>query len=282
MAAKKALGRGLDALIKTGGRGTGRVFDVEVHRLRPNAAQPRERFDKKGIGELAQSILEQGILQPLLVRPVDDGYEIIAGERRWRAAQKAGLHRVPVLVREAADAEMLEVALVENLQRENLNPVDEARAYKVMVEEFGRTQEEVAKRVGKERATVANVLRVLNLPEAALASLQSGAITIGHAKALLAQKEVVDRGALLEAILKKGLSVREAENFKKGKKDKAILVKHEDPDTAEAAKQLSRLLGLSVTIHRRGRGGDVSFRFRNETELQHLYEWIQRGKRRKN
>ncbi len=282
MAAKKALGRGLDALIKTGGRGTGRVFDVEVHRLRPNSSQPRGRFDKKNIGELAKSILEQGILQPILVRPVDDGYEIVAGERRWRAAQKAGIHWVPVLVRELADAEMLEVALVENLQREDLNPVDEARAYKVMVEEFGRTQEEVAKRVGKERATVANVLRLLNLPEAALASLQSGAITTGHAKALLAQKDAVDRGALLEAILKKGLSVREAENFKKGKKNKAVLVKNEDPDTAEAAKQLSGLLGLSVTIHRRGRGGDVSFRFRNETELQHLYEWIQRGKRRKN
>jgi ParB family chromosome partitioning protein len=276
---KNVLGRGLDALIGAPGPEAKRVLEVEIHRLKPNPRQPRAAFDSEALDELARSIAENGILQPILVRPADGAYEIIAGERRWRAAQQAGLHRVPVLVREAADLQMLELALVENLQRSDLNPVEEAKAYRLLVEDLGLTQEEVARKVGKDRATVANVLRLLHLPEPALRALEEGRITVGHAKAILSRRRREEQAALLEAVLRRGLSVREAEAFRLPAKA-AGPERRTDPDTAAAEKTLSRHLGLPVSIRRRGKGGRLEVAFRNEEELQGLYERLLGERRR--
>jgi len=275
MNAKNALGRGLDALLNAPGPEPRRVLEVEVHRIQPNPRQPRARFDEKTLTDLAQSIRSNGVLQPILVRPSDGKYEIIAGERRWRAAQKAGLQRVPVLIREAADAQILELALVENIQREDLNPVDEARAYQMLVEDLNLSQEEVARRVGKERATVANTLRLLHLPQLALSALEAGEITTGHAKAILSHKRREDQEDLLDAILKRGLSVREAEAYRRVVGKAARKGRVSDPDTAAAAECLSRELGLPVDIRRKGHGGEVAIRFHNEGELQRLFDRLQ-------
>jgi ParB family chromosome partitioning protein len=271
---KKVLGRGLDALISSPSPEAKRVFELDIHRLKPNPAQPRERFEEGALEELAASIKANGILQPIMVRPVDGHYEIIAGERRWRAAQRAGLHQVPVLVREVADEKLLELALVENLQREDLNPVEEARAYQTLVDDLGFTQEDVARRVGKERATVANMLRLLNLSALALRALESGQITVGHAKAVLARKSREEQEALLAQVLSRGLSVREAERWqpKEGGKPKKTA---RDVDSEAAAKAMTARLGLPVNLVRRGKGGTVTIRFKDEEELHHLYELIQ-------
>lgn len=280
MSAKKALGRGLDALIKPAKSSASRVMQVEIGRLSPNPEQPRGTFDERTLGQLEKSIRSQGILQPILVRRSGNRYEIVAGERRWRAAQAAGLQRVPVIIKDVGDDSLLEVALVENLQREDLNPVEEARAYRLLIKRFQLTQEKVAARVGKERATVANSLRLLKLPPAALKALEQGAISTGHAKAILSLEGDEKRGALLDAIVKKSLSVRQAEEFrareKAGKKKSGKV----DPDTADATGRLTKLLGLKVSIRRRGKGGTVNISFRNEGELQHLYDWIAKGKGR--
>lgn len=269
---KNVLGRGLDALIAAPSSESRRVLEVDIHRLKPNPAQPRERFEESALEDLAASVRANGVLQPILVRPANGGYEIIAGERRWRAAQRAGLHQVPVIVREVADEKLLELALVENLQRENLNPVEEARAYHTLVEDLGLTQEEVARRVGKERATVANTLRLLNLPPLALKALEAGQITAGHAKAVLGHKRKEEQDALLHAILTRGLSVRESERWTPAR-PKAPQPKV-DADTEAAAKAMAARLGLPVTLQRRGRGGTLTVRFKDATELDHLYELI--------
>jgi ParB family chromosome partitioning protein len=279
MSAKTVLGRGLDALLTAPGPEPRRILEVEVHRLKPNPRQPRGRFEEPALDDLAQSIQANGVLQPILVRPADGGYEIIAGERRWRAAQRAGLHKVPVIVREVPEGQLLELALVENLQREDLNPVEEARAYQVLTEDLGLTQEQVASRVGKERSTVANTLRMLALPPLALKALEAGQISAGHAKAILSRRKGEEQEALLAAILKRGLSVREAEAFRMPR-SKAASAKKSDPDTAAAQKSLSQLLGLAVEIRRRGKGGEVAIRFSSEQELHRLYEWLHSGRRR--
>jgi ParB family chromosome partitioning protein len=280
MNAKNVLGRGLDALLTTTGPEPRRVLEVEIHRLHPNPKQPRARFDAEALEDLARSIQANGVLQPILVRPSDGEYEIIAGERRWRAAQKAGLHRVPVLVKEVPDIQLLELALVENIQREDLNPVEEARAYQVLLEDLGLTQEEVARRVGKERSTVANTLRLLHLPEMALAALEASQITVGHAKAILARRRREEQDALLQAILKRGLSVREAERFREKVPVAPKAAKKNDPNTAAAERSLSQLLGMPVEIRRRGGAGELVVKFRNEQELHHLFEWLHTEKRR--
>ena len=271
MKPKSALGRGLDALLGESGGAVRRVLEVDIHRLKPNPKQPREKFDRHALEELSRSIVERGILQPILVRPADGSYEIIAGERRWRAAQEAGLHSVPVLVHEVGDGQMIEMALIENIQRQDLNPAEEARAYRVLVEDLEQTQEEVAKRVGKERATVANTLRLLQLQPEALAALEGGRITAGHAKAILSLKKKEAQGALLKAILARGLSVRQAEGYKAAPRP---LPRRPDPDTAEASTEMAKKTGLRVEIRRRGAGGQVVFHFSGEEELNRIFELI--------
>ncbi len=270
---KSVLGRGLDALISTPGPEGRRVVEIDIHRLKPNPRQPRERFAEPALAELADSIKANGVLQPILVRPSNGRYEIIAGERRWRAAQKAGLHNVPVIVREVPDSQLLELALVENLQREDLNPVEEAKAYKALIEGVGLTQDEVSKRVGKERATVANSLRLLHLPSIVLKALESSQITAGHAKAILALHKREEQDELFKAILSKGLSVREAERYKPARPRRAP--RGPDADTEAAEKAMASKIGLPVSIIRRGRGGSVAIKFKNEEQLNHLFELVQ-------
>ncbi len=212
---KRGLGRGLAALIppvRSHGV-TGDVLLCPVGDLTPNRRQPRQMAEDGPLDDLARSIKEKGILQPIVARKLDRGYEIIAGERRWRAAVKAGLTRVPVLVKEASDADTLELALVENLQREDLNPMEEAHAYRRLMEDFSLSQEDISRKVGKDRSTVANSLRLLKLPPSVQDALRTGAITAGHARAVLGLPTAGLQEKTLQDILAKGLSVRQVEDM---------------------------------------------------------------------
>ncbi len=267
MSAKaRGLGRGLDALLP---KAQGGIEQMAVDRLAPSPQQPRKRIDEGTIAELAASIADKGVLQPILVRPRDDGFEIVAGERRYRAALKAGLTSVPVVVRDLDDREMLEVAIVENLQREDLNPVEEARAFKQLLD-FGLNQEQVGQAVGRSRSTVANSLRLLALPGEALEALERGMITAGHARAVLAQPEG-DRLWALERIVERGLSVREAEGLKRpaarnrGASGDGRYVRLEE--------DLSRHAGTRVRI-KGGKRGRIELHFHSEDELTRLLELL--------
>lgn len=279
MTKKPALGRGLSALIPAAREGEPRagLLTVALDRLDANPRQPRRRFDEEGLEELAQSIRKTGILQPVLVTRSGDRFRILAGERRARAARAAGLKEIPVLVREGlAERDHLLLALVENLQRRDLTPLEEAGAYKHLREDFGLTQEEIAERVGKDRATVANTLRLLKLPAEVRKALEEGALTAGHARALLALSSAADQEKLAREIVRRGLSVRGAEaraaailggEAKKRRKHRSV-----DADTHDAERRLSRALGTKVEIHRRRRGGDLRLFFYSEEELIGLFE----------
>lgn len=275
--AKRGLGRGLDALLPSVETASKKVVEVEIGRIKPSKKQPREKIDENSLNELVLSIKEHGIIQPILVRPISEGeYEIIAGERRWRAAQKAGLNSVPVLIKEVEDVKMLEMALVENIQREDLNPIELAKAYKMMLDNFDLTQEELAIKVGKDRATIANTLRLLSLSEKVQKALIDGLISVGHAKAILCLKNETEQEKVLYEILKRDLTVREVENLvSKGTKrvvDKEKVDK--EPNTLEAEKEMTKRLGLKVEIRRKKSGGVVRIYFKSEEELHHLWEWI--------
>lgn len=264
MSAKsRGLGRGLDALLPKAEKSP---QVVPLSRLRPAPGQPRKAFDPEAIAELAASIGRQGVLQPLLVRPLEDGYEIVAGERRFRAARQAGLETVPVIVRELSDQEALEIAIVENLQREDLNPIEEARAFKQLLD-FGTSQEEVAKAVGKSRSAVANSLRLLSLPSGAMRALERGEITPGHARAILAQAEE-DRDWALARIVDGGLTVRQAEALTR---TSPALRSASDGRYRSLEEELSRYSGTRVRV-RGGKRGRIELHFHSEDELQRLLE----------
>ncbi|MGH9317293.1 MAG: ParB/RepB/Spo0J family partition protein [Thermoanaerobaculia bacterium] len=277
MTRKQVLGKGLAALLpgrEDVPRGT-LVREVEIERLVPGRFQPRRDFSPDGMAELVASIREQGIVQPVLVVPRGEKFEIVAGERRWRAAAQAGLSRVPVVIREKrSDRELLEIALVENLQREDLNPLDAAGAYARLREEFHLTQEEVARRVGKDRATVANSLRLLKLPVSVREKVREGSISAGHARALLSLSSTDDQERLADEILRRALSVRQTE-----KRVAAICTgprvtreHRRDPFTRDAEEKLSRRLSARVHVVRRGLGGRIEVYFGSEDELIRLYE----------
>lgn len=265
---RKGLGRGLDALLPPK-REEG-LQELETRVLKASAKQPRTHFDPETIAELAQSIAEKGVLQPLLVRPVAGGYEIVAGERRFRAAQQAGLSRVPVIVRALSDQETLEIAIIENLQRENLNPVDEARAFSQLLD-FGLGQEDVARSVGKSRSAVANTLRLLKLPDEALQALERGEITAGHARALLAQPDH-DRLWALAQIREKDLSVREAEALKRKQEVEPLRPKSAQPYTA-IEHRLAAQWGTQVRIKGQEKG-KIELHFYSSDDLQRLLELL--------
>jgi len=272
---RQPLGRGLAALFGEGaarpGDG-GAVREVAIELIRPGAFQPRRRFDEGELEALAQSMREKGVLQPLLVRPVEEedaAFELIAGERRWRAAQRAGLHRVPVLVRVLGDAEAMEVALIENLQREDLSALEEAEAYRRLMQEFGRTQASLADAVGKSRSHIANTLRLLGLPEAVRRRLEEGALSAGHARALLA---AVDPTALSAEIIRRGLNVRMTERLvqhRTGRRQPSAR-QVRDADTAALERDLSSALGLRVTIAAKPRGGALTLHYRDLDQLDRL------------
>ena len=209
---KRGLGRGLGALLSSSPIAEDVLVDVPVDQIDVNPNQPRKDFDFKSLGELAASIKTSGVIQPVIVRRQGGGYQLIAGERRWRAARQAGLERIPAILREATDAQSLELALVENLLREDLNPIEEAEAYQKLLAQFGWTQEELAQRIGRDRSSIANSLRLLRLPEEIQADLRSARLTMGHARALLALTSVADQLKLRDEILKHDWSVRSTED----------------------------------------------------------------------
>ena len=275
---KQALGRGLSALLPGKEpdvpRGTS-TLEVAIDRLVPSRFQPRRDFPAESLAELANSIREQGIVQPVVVVTRGDKFEIVAGERRWRAAALAGLERVPVLLRDRrSDKEMLEVALVENLQREDLNPLEAAAAYARLKEEFHLTQDEVAKRVGKDRATVANSLRLLKLPSSVREKIRNGSLSAGHAKAIASLASADDQERLAEEIVRRALSVRQAEKRAAafGSEGKIVRERRADPFTRDAEEKLARRLKTRVRISRRRRGGKIEISFGSEDELIRLYE----------
>jgi ParB family transcriptional regulator, chromosome partitioning protein len=289
---RSRLGRGLAALIGD----VGEENAVERPRaqrrlptgaLRPNARNPRRSFAVAELDELAASLRERGIIQPIVVRPlrgVPDGYEIVAGERRWRAAQRAGLHEVPVVVIEATDAEALQLAIIENVQRADLNALEEAEGYRALMEEFHNSQEDIAKIVGKSRSYIANTLRLLKLPDAVKGYIQAGKLTAGHARMLIGEPNAEQ---LAEDIVARSLNVREVEAMAReraqtsGKKQtngrRARAATAKDADTLAAEKRLSDALGLTVSIdQRRGGGGTLSIRYRDFDQLDEVMRRLER------
>lgn len=272
---KKGLGRGLDALLPPSEGGGKKIIEIETAKLKVSKNQPRTVIKEEKIDELVISIKEHGILQPIIVRPIEnDFYEIIAGERRWRAAQKAGLHTVPVIIKDIEDLKMVEIALVENIQREDLNPIELAKAYKSLIDHFDLTQEELSSKIGKDRATIANTLRLLSLPISVQKALYEELITFGHAKAILSIKGKENQERVLLEVIKKGLSVRETEKLSLSNNERTIKNKNLDPNTQAAEDQMRKKIGLKVSILRKGKGGVVKIFFKNEDELDHIWEWI--------
>jgi ParB family transcriptional regulator, chromosome partitioning protein len=271
---KKRLGRGLAALIGDDVTEESVVQDIRslrhmpIEALSPNPSNPRKRFAEDDIDTLAQSIREKGLLQPLVVRPkAGGGYEIVAGERRWRAAQRAQIHEVPVLIRELDDRETLEIAIIENVQRADLNALEEAAAYRQLMDQYHYTQQQLADAVGKSRSHIANTMRLLTLPESVRAMIDSGTLTAGHARTLVASgnpSETADK------IIKLGLSVRQAEELTRAAPEQksAVFIREKDADTRALEKQISERLGMSVSItHKGDKGGTVTISYKALEQL---------------
>lgn len=278
MAKKPALGKGIGALLDPAIKEEShRFFFCPIEELRPLKNQPRKVFDDQKLAELEASIKSRGIIQPLVVRRMSDHYQIIAGERRWRAAQRSGLKKVPVLIHEATEDAAVEMALIENIQRENLNPIEEAAAYQSLIQAFNLTQEDVAGRVGKDRSTVTNSLRLLRLPEAVREDLSVGTLAMGHARALLSLESVpMQLLRVREQVLSKGLSVRETEALVKRAK-KAALAPPAPPKKIDANLQalednLKQSLGTKVKIVGRKKGGKIEISYFSPDDLERLLE----------
>lgn len=286
MAAKKpALGRGLSALIpdsapppaREQAPDRGRPSELDIDLLIPNPRQPRVHIDEARLDELAASIRANGVIQPIVVRRVGDQFEIVAGERRWRAAQRAGLLKVPVAVRDVPDDKLLEVALIENIQRENLTPIEEALAYRRLTDELDLSQEEISAQVGKDRATIANYMRLLRLPPEVRTALNEGALLMGHARAILGLPDEADQRRIGREVVARGLSVRETEALVKretGGKPAPKDPPKVDPNVRAAEDQLKMALGTRVRIIRKGKGGRIEVDFVNDDELQRLFETL--------
>ena len=276
-AQKRGLGRGLDALLKVPASGT---TSVPIENLKPNRSQPRSIFDETDLEELTVSIRAQGIIQPILVTPRSGNtFTIVAGERRWRAAQKAGLRVVPVVVRETSgQGELLEIALVENLQRADLNPLEEAEAFNSLQKISGLSQDAIAARVGKARATITNTIRLLKLPAEIQDLIRDGSLKAGQARPLLSLRTDEQRIALARQAVSRGLSAREIERrVNQGREEKTARKKTVDPDTDAAAENLTRTLQTRVEIRRKRKGGSVQIHFHSEEELMRLFDLLIKG-----
>jgi ParB family chromosome partitioning protein len=279
MAKRPALGKGIGALLTSASQdGRHKYFSCPVEELQPHQQQPRKSFDDAKMGELVASIREKGVIQPLVVRHSGDHYQIIAGERRWRAAQKAGLKEVPVVIQDVSEDWALEMALIENIQREDLNPIEEAEAYRHLMSTFELSQEEVARRVGRERPTVANALRLLRLPQEIQGDVMSGRLSMGHARALLALESGTRIKTARDQVVARHFSVRQTEalvkKLKEGKEGKPRK-KHLDPELVDLAARLQRCLGTKVTIlpqARGGKGGKIEISYYSAEELERLLE----------
>ncbi|HEX8644390.1 MAG TPA: ParB/RepB/Spo0J family partition protein [Allosphingosinicella sp.] len=274
------LGRGLSSLLgeaaqeapvdgSGGGAQRGGIQMVPISSIEPHPEQPRRVFDEAALAELAESIRSRGVIQPIVVRPHGPRFQIVAGERRWRAAQKARLHEIPAIVRELDDEQTLEVALIENIQRQDLNAIEEAKGYKRLVDDFGHTQEELGRLVHKSRSHVANLLRLLDLPPAVQDLVGSGKLSMGHARALIPAE---DPAALAEEVVKRGLSVRETEKLVRGGRPRQLRLgpmeyKGADADVAALERQLGDMLGLNVTIRHAAKGGSVALAYTTLDQL---------------
>ena len=271
---KKGLGRGLDALMDDNSVESASAIKVKLIDIEPNRDQPRKVFDEDALNELAESIAQHGVLQPLLVRPMLDGsYQLVAGERRWRASRIAGLTEVPVVIKELTDSQVAEIALVENLQRENLNPIEEAFGYKELSDKFGYTQEEVSKIIGKSRSAVTNSLRLLNLSDEVIEFVNSGKLSAGHARAILTADDKDYQSELAKLVVEKELSVRETERLArnsvktevKGKK-----TKKRNPYYDEVELALSDVLGRKVKVTKSSKKGSLEIEFFDDADLKKL------------
>lgn len=287
MSKKMALGRGLSALVPEDERGTNEdLREIDIDLIEPNKEQPRTRFDEERLGELTQSIKENGIIQPIILRRnKNNKYEIVAGERRWRAAQKAGFKKIPAVIREVSDEKLLELALIENIQRHELNSMEEARAYQKLIKTLGLTQEMVANRVGKDRVLIANYLRMLRLPEDIQKLVEEEKITVGHARALLGVEDHGAQRRVARSIMEMSLSVRETERMikrvaagesvektiSKERKSKAV-----DANVRAAEEKLRRRFGTKVKIapDGRGTGGKIEFEYYSEADLDRIFQLL--------
>ena len=286
--ARKALGRGLGALLSAEGTATATEDPntIAIDLIDPSPLQPRGIFDEAKLDELAQSISANGVVQPLIVRPKQDRFELIAGERRWRAAQRAGLTRVPAIVRNVSDDKVLELALIENIQREDLNPIEEARAYKNLIDTVGLTQEVVAERVGRDRSYVTNFLRLLRLPEDLQELVQAGRISTGHARTLLGLADVAAQRRLARKIIERDLSVRATEQAvrlltepKPGQAVKNAKASIADPNVRAAETRLRRHFGTQVRIVQASgsAAGKIELEYYNQGDLDRIYSLLIRG-----
>jgi ParB family chromosome partitioning protein len=286
---RKALGRGLGALIPIDREQASirsdyqaQIFQCPVEKLTPNAGQPRQSFSERKLRELTDSVKAKGVIHPLIVRVKDGGYQIITGERRWRAAKLAGLKSVPVIVKDMTESDMLELALIENLQREDLNPLEEADAYMQLIEEHGLKQEELAKRVGRQRSSVANVLRLLKLPDEVRRYLMTGQLSMGHARAILGAAGDRVQVQLARQVVKEGMSVRECEELvrrrpRAGGKSKRSPRKHRySPQMYQLVESMQRSLGTKVDIHPGKKGGRVVIHYYSPEELDRIVEVVRR------
>ena len=271
---RQALGKGLDALLP---RVTtqSKLLQIDLERIRPSEFQPRAHFPTPRLEELAASIAANGVLQPIVVRPRGEDYEIVAGERRWRAAQKANLSHIPAIVQDVNDEKMVELALVENIQRDDLNPLEEAHAYRLLMENFSLNQEEIARRVGRSRAAVTNTLRLLQLPQTVQQYLLTGELSMGHARALIPLSPALQL-SLAQQIASRGLSVREIERQVKRMRARPDTAPHKplawrDPNLHAAEEKLEKRWKTRVQINRRGSAGQIRLHFHNEEELDRLY-----------
>jgi len=274
---RRGLGKGLGALIP-GAESVGqeRPSEVPLSHLRANPFQPRQAMDAQELSGLVESIRRHGVLQPIVVRPSVGGYEVVAGERRWRAAEAAGLRSIPAIVRSLTDQEALELALVENLQREDLNPIERARAYRRLMQEFGLTQEQIADRMGKSQPSVANALRLLHLPLQVQASLEAGRISEGHARALLSVGTESILLRLWERVERRGLSVRETEALARRSISREIQGRSggKDPQLRSVEQDLSRRFGTKVVVDGTRRRGRLAFDYYSEEDLQRLLDLL--------
>ena len=291
---KGGLGRGLDALFadvpvkepaseknqneKKSADDRDRVQYIKIHDIMPNANQPRKTFNEEKIGELADSIKEHGIIQPIVVRKREKGYEIVAGERRWRAAIKAELSQVPCLVRELNDEQNMLIAIIENMQREDLNPIEEAEGLRQMSETFGMTQEQISKSLGKSRPYITNSMRLLKLPDYIRDSIAEGQLSAGHGRTLITVTDEKIRRELWQRIVSEGLSVREAEKLSssggKHKKKKPAASKKKIPDVLRVEAELKEVLGTRVSINKKGSKGKIEIEYYSSEELERLIEML--------
>lgn len=270
---KRRLGRGLGALIPDAIDQTAKYREIPLEDIKMNPYQPRTTIDQARLKELADSIKEHGVIQAIIVSPEDEGYVLVAGERRFRAAQMAGLKTIPVIIKEVEQNELLEIALIENLQREDLNPVEEALAYQRLIKEFGFTQEELANRLGRSRAAIANTTRLLSLPESVREALAQGQITAGQARPLLRISEPAQQEALARKIINERLSAREAEKLTAANPRKRVretaAIKNE-PLLAELQEKLQHTLGTKVRINRHKSGGNIEIYYYGDEDLERL------------